>query len=60
MITIFSETEAKKAITDIIANTSDIKDPMNFARSIVKINAIKKVNDTIRACDDVTILLTNR
>lgn len=55
MITIFSEAEAKKAITDIIANTSDIKDPMNFARSIVKINAIKKVNETITACDDCKI-----
>lgn len=55
MITILSEAEAKKAITDIIANTSDIKDPMDFARSIIKVDAIKKVNETIRTCDDCKI-----
>lgn len=50
-----SEAEAKNIIAEILRNTDDIKDPMKFARSIVKEMALKKINDTIKICDDCKI-----
>lgn len=47
-----TEIEAREAIDNILRNTSDVKNPMKFIRSIIKEKAISKVNDTIAVCDD--------